>query len=146
MIDKTLSAEQKLAELLKKLSEDNKSNRSIFYAWCNKREEYWRNHVKAVVGDKLDVNEVDKIFDEANNYDLEKLVETDYDYVSLSKEELVELLSTMKRAFDDIEGLEPEEDAVYDFEYDSLHIGWEDACSTLEDKINNLENALADKN
>lgn len=146
MNDKTLSVKQELAELLKKFAEENKSNRSIFYAWCKKREEYWRNHVKAVVGDKLDVNEVDKIFDEANNYDLEKLVETDYDYTALSKEELVELLSTMKRAFDDIEGLEPEEDAVYDFNYDSLYNGWEDACSTLEDKINNLQKVLADKN
>jgi predicted dehydrogenase len=36
--------------------------------------------------------------------------------------------------------------AVYDFNYDSLYNGWEDACSTLEDKINNLQKVLADKN
>ena len=145
MADKNLSAEEQLTELVKKLAEDNKNNRKVFYDWCKKREDYWCNRVKNAVGDKLPGEDIDKIFREANQYDLAELVETDYDYNTLSKEELNELVSLMKKAFDDVEGFEPEESETYGCDYDALYNGWEDIYSILEDKIKKIEAVIKEK-
>ena len=142
MIEKTLSPEEQLAELLKKMSDDTKNNRQVFYDWCKKREGYWCNRLKEAVGDKLPHEDIDRIFREANEYDLAELVETSYDYTLLNKEELNNLLSLLQKGFDDIEGFEPEESETLGFDYDALYNGWADIYSILETKIKEIKNLL----
>lgn len=145
MADKNLSAEEQLAELIKKITEGNKNNRKVFYDWCKKRGEYLCNLVKNAVGDKLSGEAIDEIFRETNQYDLAELVETEYDYNTLSKEDLTELLSHMKAAFDDVEGYEPEESETYGCDYETLYDGWQDVYSILEDEIEKIEAVIKEK-
>ena len=88
MVDKNLSAEQQLAEMLKRLEQNNVDNRKMYYAWLKKSSENFRDRLKKAVDGKIPSEEVDKIFDDVEQYNLEELVETKYDFVAMTKEEL----------------------------------------------------------
>ena len=142
MVDKKLSAEQQLAEMLKRLEQNNVDNRKMYYAWLKKSSENFRDRLKKAVDGKLSSEEVDKIFDDAEQYNLEELVETKYDFVAMTKEELESLLVLLKKAFEDVEGCEPDEDEIYGFDYESIYEAWEDIQSILEKKVNDINSVL----
>ena len=73
---------------------------------------------------------------------MEELVETKYDFVAMTKEELESLLVLLKKAFEDVEGCEPDEDEIYGFDYESVYEAWEDIQSILENKIRELKEFL----
>lgn len=145
MVDKKLSAEQQLVEMLKRLEQNNVDNRKMYYAWLKKSSENFRDRLKKAVDGKLSSEEVDKIFDDAEQYNLEELVETKYDFVAMTKEELESLLVLLKKAFEDVEGCEPDEDEIYGFDYESIYEAWEDIQSTLEKKVEDINSILVVK-
>ena len=134
--------EELLARLLKMWAETVKENRTIFYAWCAASTDYWCNHLKKCLADKgIDPDDFEKAFRGANGYDLSQLVETEYDYTACSKEKLAELLALYEKAFEDVEGSEPE-DELYGFDYDTVYSGWEEVYSALEKKIKTVKALL----
>lgn len=142
MVDKNLSVEQQLGEIVKRLKQNNADNRKLYYSWIKKSSEHIRDSLKKVVADKISAEDVDKIFKDAEQYNLEELVETQYDFVAMSKEELEAILDLLMIAFDEVESFEPDESEIYGFDYESVYEAWEDIQSILENKIRELKEFL----
>ena len=145
MVDKKLSAEQQLVEMLKRLEQNNVDNRKMYYVWLKKSSENFRDRLKKAVDGKLSSEEVDKIFDNVEQYNLEELVESKYDFVAMTKEDLESLLVLLKKAFEDVEGCEPDEDETYGYDYESIYEAWEDIQSILEKKVEDINSRLVVK-
>ena len=142
MVDKNLSVEQQLGEIVKRLKQNNADNRKLYYSWIKKSSEHIRDSLKKVVADKISAEDVDKIFKDAEQYNLEELVETQYDFVAMSKEELESILDLFMIALDEVESFEPDESEIYGFDYESVYAAWEDIQSILENKIRELKEFL----
>ena len=142
MVDKNLSVEQQLGEIVKRLKQNNADNRKLYYSWIKKSSEHIRDSLKKVVADKISAEDVDKIFKDAEQYNLEELVENQYDFVAMSKEELEPILDLLMIAFDEVESFEPDESEIYGFDYESVYEAWEDIQSILENKIRELKEFL----